>query len=81
LFVWDKGYHIPNPLCQGVGLLPIQITVRIIRFEATIRGFRTAGSAADYLADPKKKKKKKEKKKQLESLPNNSLYCMCYAGL
>jgi hypothetical protein len=41
LFVWDKGYQQSQILSASEwALLPAQITVRIIRFRATIRGFR-----------------------------------------
>ena len=41
LFVWTKGYQQSEILCATEwSLLPAQITVRIIRFTATIRGFR-----------------------------------------
>ena len=41
LFGWTKGYQ-QSPILSPTewGLLPAQITVRIIRFTATIRGFR-----------------------------------------
>jgi hypothetical protein len=41
LFVWCKGYQQSKILSTSEwALLPAQITVRIIRFSATIRGFR-----------------------------------------
>ena len=41
LFVWTKGYQQSEILSATEwSLLPAQITVRIIRFTATIRGFR-----------------------------------------
>jgi Transposase DDE domain len=41
LFVWTKGYQQSQILSASEwALLPAQITVRIIRFTATIRGFR-----------------------------------------
>ena len=41
LFVWTKGYQQSEILSVSEwGLLPAQITVRIIRFTTTIRGFR-----------------------------------------
>jgi hypothetical protein len=41
LFVWTKGYQQSEILATTEwGLLPAQITVRLIRFTATIRGFR-----------------------------------------
>jgi hypothetical protein len=41
LFVWTKGYQQSQILSASEwALLPSQITVRIIRFTATIRGFR-----------------------------------------
>ena len=42
LLVWTKGCQQSKILTvQEWGLLPAQITVRIIRFKATLRGFRT----------------------------------------
>jgi hypothetical protein len=42
LFVWQKGYQQSQILSATEwALLPAQITVRIIRFKATIRGFRS----------------------------------------
>ena len=42
LFVWTKGYQQSEILSAGEwALLPAQITVRIIRFTATLRGFRS----------------------------------------
>jgi len=42
LFVWSKGYQRSEILSATEwNLLPEQITVRIIRFHATIRGFRS----------------------------------------
>ena len=41
LFVWTKGYQQSEILSPNEwDLLPAQITVRIVRFTATIRGFR-----------------------------------------
>jgi DDE family transposase len=41
LFVWTKGWQQSQILSAAEwGLLPVQITVRMIRFSATIRGFR-----------------------------------------
>ena len=41
LFVWSKGWYRSEVLSADEwNLLPAQITVRIIRFTATIRGFR-----------------------------------------
>jgi hypothetical protein len=41
LFVWAKGYQQSQILTsEEWGLLPAQITVRLVRFTATIRGFR-----------------------------------------
>jgi len=41
-FVWTRGYQQSEILsAQQWALLPAQITVRIIRFTATIRGFRS----------------------------------------
>ena len=55
LFVWHKGYqqsHILSPAQWA--LLPVQITVRIIRFTATIRGFRGRRvTLVTTLLDPK----------------------------
>jgi hypothetical protein len=55
LFVWTKGYqqsHILSP--AEWALLPAQITVRIIRFTATIRGFRGRRvTLVTTLLDPK----------------------------
>jgi hypothetical protein len=42
LFVWTKGYQQSEILSPSEwALLPAQITVRILRFSATIRGFRS----------------------------------------
>jgi len=41
LFVWTKGVRSEVLSATEWGLLPAQITVRIIRFTATIRGFRS----------------------------------------
>ncbi len=42
LFIWTKGYQQSQLLSASEwALLPAQITVRIIRFSATIRGFRS----------------------------------------
>src|SRR5512137_1904594 len=42
LFVWTKGYQQSEVLSATEwALLPAQITVRLIRFTATIRGFRS----------------------------------------
>lgn len=41
LFIWDKGCQQSQILSANEwALLPAQITVRIVRFKATIRGFR-----------------------------------------
>jgi hypothetical protein len=55
LFVWTKGYE-PSPILSPTqrSLLPVQITVRIIRFTATIRGFRSRRiTLVTTLLDPK----------------------------
>jgi hypothetical protein len=42
LFVWTKGYQQSEILSANEwDLLPVQITVRIVRFTTTIRGFRS----------------------------------------
>jgi len=55
LFVWTKGYQQSEILSATEwGLLPAQITVRIIRFTATIRGFRARRiTLVTTLLDPK----------------------------
>jgi hypothetical protein len=55
LFVWTKGYQQSEILSSTEwGLLPAQITVRIIRFTATIRGFRSRRiTLVTTLLDPK----------------------------
>jgi hypothetical protein len=55
LFVWSKGGQPSNILSATEwGLLPAQITVRIIRFTATIRGFRARRiTLVTTLLDPK----------------------------
>ncbi len=55
LFVWDKGYQQSQILSASEwALLPTQITVRIIRFKATIRGFRNRRiTLLTTLLDPK----------------------------
>jgi hypothetical protein len=55
LFVWDKGYQQSQILSPSEwALLPAQITVRIIRFTATIRGFRGRRiTLVTTLLDPK----------------------------
>jgi hypothetical protein len=55
LFVWTKGYQQSEILSATEwGLLPAQITVRIIRFTATIRGFRSRRiTLVTTLLDPK----------------------------
>ena len=55
LFVWTKGYQQSEVLSTTQwGLLPAQITVRIIRFTATIRGFRARRiTLVTTLLDPK----------------------------
>jgi hypothetical protein len=55
LFVWVKGYQQSQILTpQEWGLLPAQITVRLIRFTATIRGFRGRRiTLVTTLLDPK----------------------------
>ena len=54
LFVWTKGYQQSEILSATQwGLLPAQITVRIIRFTATIRGLRARGiTLVTTLLDP-----------------------------
>lgn len=55
LFVWTKGYA-PSQILSATqwGFLPAQITVRIIRFTATIRGFRARRiTLVTTLLDPK----------------------------
>ncbi len=55
LFVWTKGYQQSEILSASEwALLPAQITVRIIRFTATIRGFRSRRiTLVTTLLDPK----------------------------
>jgi hypothetical protein len=55
LFVWTRGYQQSQILCASEwALLPAQITVRIIRFSATIRGFRNRRiTLVTTLLDPK----------------------------
>jgi len=55
LFVWTKGYQQSQILSATEwALLPAQITVRIIRFSATIRGFRGRRiTLVTTLLDPK----------------------------
>ena len=55
LFVWDKGWQQSEVLSASEwGLLPAQITVRIIRFTTTIRGFRGRRiTLVTSLLDPK----------------------------
>jgi hypothetical protein len=55
LFVWDKGCQQSHILSASEwALLPGQITVRIIRFRATIRGFRNRRiTLLTTLLDPK----------------------------
>jgi hypothetical protein len=55
LFVWVKGYQQSQILSASEwALLPAQITVRIIRFTATIRGFRSRRvTLVTTLLDPK----------------------------
>jgi hypothetical protein len=55
LFVWSKGYEQSKILSATEwGLLPAQITVRIIRFTATIRGYRCRRvTLVTSLLDPK----------------------------
>lgn len=55
LFVWTKGCQQSEILSATEwGLLPAQITVRIIRFTATIRGFRSRRlTLVTTLLDPK----------------------------
>lgn len=55
LFVWTKGATRSEVLsAKEWGLLPAQITVRIIRFTATIRGFRCRRiTLVTSLLDPK----------------------------
>jgi hypothetical protein len=54
LFIWNKGYQQSQILSASEwALLPAQITVRIIRFAATIRGFRSRRiSLVTTLLDP-----------------------------
>ena len=55
LFVWTKGYQ-QSPILSATewALLPAQITVRIIRFTAAIRGFRSRRiTLVTTLLDPK----------------------------
>ena len=55
LFVWKKGYQQSRILSATEwGLLPAEITVRIIRFTATIRGFHSRRiTLVTSLLDPK----------------------------
>jgi hypothetical protein len=55
LFVWTKGYQQSEILSATEwSLLPAQITVRLIRFTATIRGFRARRiTLVTTLLDPK----------------------------
>jgi hypothetical protein len=55
LFVWTKGYQQSQILSAAEWtLLPAQITVRILRFTATIRGFRGRRvTLVTTLVDPK----------------------------
>lgn len=55
LLVWTKGYQQSEILsAQEWALLPAQITVRIVRFTATIRGFRARRlTLVTTLLDPK----------------------------
>jgi len=55
LFVWTKGYQQSEILSPSEwALLPAQITVRIIRFSTTIRGFRSRRvTLVTTLLDPK----------------------------
>jgi hypothetical protein len=55
LFVWHKGYQQSQILSASEwGLLPAQITVRLIRFTATIRGFPSRRiTLVTSLVDPK----------------------------
>lgn len=55
LFVWAKGWQQSEILSPAEwGLLPAQITVRILRFTATIRGFRGRRiTLVTTLLDPK----------------------------
>jgi hypothetical protein len=56
LFVWTKGYQQSEILsAQQWARLPAQITVRILRFTATIRGFRARRvTLVTTLLDPKR---------------------------
>src|SRR5439155_9085126 len=55
LFVWSKGWQQSEVLSASEwGLLPPQITLRIIRFTASIRGFRSRRiTLVTSLLDPK----------------------------
>jgi len=55
LFLWTKGYQQSEILsAKEWALLPAQITVRILRFTATIRGFRGRRiTLVSTLLDPK----------------------------
>jgi len=55
LFMWTKGYQQSQILSASEwALLPAQITVRILRFTATIRGFRSRRiTLVTTLLDPK----------------------------
>jgi hypothetical protein len=56
LFVWTRGYQQSEILsARQWALLPAQITARIIRFTATIRGFRSRRvTLVTTLLDPKR---------------------------
>ena len=56
LFVWGKGYQQSAILSAAEwALLPAQITVRILRFTATMRGFRSRPiTLVTTLLDPKR---------------------------
>jgi len=55
LFVWTKGYQQSEILsAEEWAFLPAQITVRILRFTATVRGFRSRRiTLVTTLLDPK----------------------------
>ena len=55
LFIWTKGYQQSEILSASEwALLPAQITVRIVRFTTTIRGFRSRRvTLVTTLLDPK----------------------------
>jgi len=71
LFVWTKGCQQSEILsAQQWALLPAEITVRMIRFTATIRGFRARRvTLVTTLLDPKS-----------STRPNTSSACMPAAG-